>query len=399
MHRLSSLDAVTGSTPRADFDWHQHGGVLFDLDGVITPTAEIHEHAWGELFADFDYTEDDYLRYIDGKPRYDGVRSFLASRDVVLPEGDPTDAPGNGTVCAMGNRKNDLFNVILERDGIAAYPGSLATLELLDAAAIPSAIVSSSKNATRVLEAAGLGERFEVVVGSTQGETILSTNNVEGKPMAKLQVRQAIAHAINRDELIAAESGFALPIGTHFSPADPAYVDLTGTYPFDLAKAKELMKAAGYENGFEATLKLPPVGYAKRAGEVMVSQLGKIGIKLSIVQLEWPQWLSEVFKERNYDFTIVAHTEAYDIDRYARDGYYWNYVSEEFRNVYKEMVATVDPAKRAELLKQLQTIIAKDAVNGYLFQLAKIGVWNKNLVGMWENSPTPSIDLTQVYWK
>ena len=95
----------------------------------------------------------------------------------------------------------------------------------------------------------------------------------------------------------------------------------------------------------------------------------------------------------------MAHTQAYDIDRYARDGYYWNYVSEEFRNVYKEMVATVDPAKRAELLKQLQTIIAKDAVNGYLFQLAKIGVWNKNLVGMWENSPTPSIDLTQVYWK
>lgn len=241
--------------------------------------------------------------------------------------------------------------------------------------------------------------RFAVVIGSTQGETILSTNNGEGKPMAKLEVRQAIAHAINRDELVAAESGFAIPIGSHFSPADPAYVDLTKTYPFDLEKAKALMKAAGYENGFEATLKLPPVGYAKRAGEVMVSQLGKIGIKLSIVQLEWPQWLSEVFRERNYDFTIVAHTEAYDIDRYARDGYYWNYKSEPFRAVYREMVATVDEAKRADLLKQLQTIIAKDAVNGYLFQLAKIGVWNKDLVGMWENSPTPSIDLTEVYWK
>ena len=122
--------------------------------------------------------------------------------------------------------------------------------------------------------------RFAVVIGSTQGETILSTNNGEGKPMAKLEVRQAIAHAINRDELIAAESGFAMPIGRHFSPADPAYVDLTKTYPFDIDKAKALMKAAGYENGFEATLKLPPVGYAKRAGEVMVSQLGKIGIKL-----------------------------------------------------------------------------------------------------------------------
>ena len=144
----------------AGFDWRGFGAVLFDLDGVITPTAEIHEHAWGELFADFDYTEADYLRYIDGKPRYDGVRSFLASRNVTLPDGDPADAPGTDTVCAMGNRKNELFNVILERDGIAPYPGSLATLDLLDQAASPSAVVSSSKNAGRVLDAAGLGERF-----------------------------------------------------------------------------------------------------------------------------------------------------------------------------------------------------------------------------------------------
>jgi len=241
--------------------------------------------------------------------------------------------------------------------------------------------------------------RFAVVIGSTQGETILATNNAAGKPMAKLEVRQAIAHAINREELIAAESGFAIPIGSHYSPADPAYIDLTKTYPFDLEKAKALMKQAGFENGFEATLKLPPVGYAKRSGEVVVSQLGKIGIKLSIVQLEWPQWLSEVFREFNYDFTIVAHTEAYDIDRYARDKYYWGYVSEDFRKVYREMVATVDEGKRADLLKQLQTIISKDAVNGFLYQLGKIGVWNKDLVGMWENSPTPSIDLTEVYWK
>lgn len=165
-------------TPRADFDWRRHDGVLFDLDGVITPTAEIHEHAWGELFADFEYTGADYLRYIDGKPRYDGVRSFLASRDVTLPDGDPADAPGTGTVCAMGNRKNELFNVILERDGIAAYPGSLATLDLLDEAAIASAIVSSSKNAGRVLDAAGLAERFEVVVDGA----VAAAEHIAGKP-------------------------------------------------------------------------------------------------------------------------------------------------------------------------------------------------------------------------
>ena len=162
----------------ADFDWLAHAGVLFDLDGVITPTAEIHEHAWGELFADFDYTEADYLRYIDGKPRYDGVRSFLSSRNVSLPDGDPTDAPGDDTVCAMGNRKNALFNTILERDGIAPYPSSLAIIELLDAAGIASAIVSSSKNARNVLDAAGLGERFGVVVDGV----VAASEHIAGKP-------------------------------------------------------------------------------------------------------------------------------------------------------------------------------------------------------------------------
>jgi peptide/nickel transport system substrate-binding protein len=241
--------------------------------------------------------------------------------------------------------------------------------------------------------------RFSVVIGSTEGETILATNNGEGRPGAKLQVRQAIAHAIDREELVAASSGFPIPIGSHFPTHHPAYVDMTKTYPLDLAKAKKLLADAGYPSGFEATLKLPPVGYAQRAGEVLQSQLGKIGIRLKIVQLQWPQWLSEVFREKNYDFSIVAHTEANDIDRYARDGYYWGYVSQPFRTTYNEMVQTVDPAKRNELLKTLQKIIAEDAVNGYLFLLPKIGVWKKELVGMWENSPTPSIDLTGVYWK
>ena len=162
----------------ADFDWLAYAGVLFDLDGVITPTAEIHEHAWGELFAGFDYTGADYLRYIDGKPRYDGVRSFLVSRNVELPDGDPTDAPGHDTVCAMGNRKNALFNTILERDGIAPYPSSLATIDMLDAADIASAIVSSSKNARNVLEAAGLGKRFDVVVDGV----VAAFEHIPGKP-------------------------------------------------------------------------------------------------------------------------------------------------------------------------------------------------------------------------
>ena len=161
-----------------DFRWQDFDGVLFDLDGVITPTAEIHEHAWGELFADHDYTEADYLEYIDGKPRYDGVRSFLRSRGIELPDGDLDDPPGDATVCALGNRKNELFNEILDRDGIAPYPGSQATLDLLEAAGIPAAIVSSSKNAVPVLDAAGLSDRFDVIVDGV----VAADLGLNGKP-------------------------------------------------------------------------------------------------------------------------------------------------------------------------------------------------------------------------
>jgi HAD superfamily hydrolase (TIGR01509 family) len=162
----------------ADFDWGVHDGVLFDLDGVITPTAAIHEHAWGELFAPWDFTPDDYLRYVDGRPRCDGVRTFLASREVVLPDGSPDDAPGDHTVCALGNKKNELFNQILARDGIAPYPGAQRTLDLLAELGVPSGIVSSSKNARPVLDAAGLGGRFEVVVDGV----VAAERGLAGKP-------------------------------------------------------------------------------------------------------------------------------------------------------------------------------------------------------------------------
>ncbi len=163
---------------RDAFRWADYDAVLFDLDGVVTPTAAIHEHAWGELFAAYDYTEADYLAHIDGRPRYDGVRTFLASRGVTLPDGSPTDAAGDDTVCALGNKKNALFTEILERDGIAAYPGSAATLDLLEHLGVEMAIVSSSRNAVPVLAAAGLTERFEHVVDGIVAEQ----RGLAGKP-------------------------------------------------------------------------------------------------------------------------------------------------------------------------------------------------------------------------
>jgi beta-phosphoglucomutase family hydrolase len=201
-------------------DWPNFAAVLFDLDGVVTPTAEIHERAWTELFEPWGFDHGDYLRYVDGKPRYDGVADFLAARGVELPWGSPDDPPGDDTVCALGNRKNDTFNAVLESDGIAPYPDAIELLDVLDAADVPSAIVSSSKNARTVLAAAGIVDRFVVVVdGLTAAE-----HGLAGKPDPAMFLRaaEALDVAPNRVAVLedavsgvaaGAAGGFALVLG------------------------------------------------------------------------------------------------------------------------------------------------------------------------------------------
>ncbi|MEY2958536.1 MAG: hypothetical protein RLZZ01_1104 [Actinomycetota bacterium] len=159
-------------------NWPKFEAVLFDLDGVLTPTADLHERAWSALFADDGFGPEDYLAHVDGKPRYDGVRAFLAARGVDLPWGDPTDLPGRSTVCALGNLKNTLFDDLLRTEGVEPYPGSAAVLDLLVGAGVAAAVVSSSKNAVRVLAAAGLADRFEIVVDGIVAEA----SALAGKP-------------------------------------------------------------------------------------------------------------------------------------------------------------------------------------------------------------------------
>lgn len=165
-------------------------GVLFDLDGVLTSTAEVHERAWARMFTEFlaarrsagdpvaSYTDADYFAHVDGKPRYDGVRSLLASRGITLPDGTPGDAATEPTVAGLGNRKNELFLALLRDEGVQAFPGSVLLLDWLHQRETPMAVVSSSRNALAVLAAAGLLDRFEVVVDGALAERI----GLAGKP-------------------------------------------------------------------------------------------------------------------------------------------------------------------------------------------------------------------------
>ncbi len=238
---------------------------------------------------------------------------------------------------------------------------------------------------------------YDVVVGLTAGETILATNNKK-EPFSDIKVRRAIAHAINRQELIdGAMFGNAQAIGTHFAPNHPDYVDLTDMYPHDADKARALLREAGYADGFEASLKLPPATYARRTGELIANQLGRVGINVSIENLEWAQWIDQVLRNRNYDLTIVSHVEPMDINIYANSNYYFGYDNADFQYIMTEIDHSTDAAMTSELYKQAQRKIAEDAVNGYLYQLGKYGVWKKGVKGMWANYPIRSNDLRDVY--
>ncbi|MCL4128903.1 UNVERIFIED_CONTAM: hypothetical protein GTU68_063847 [Idotea baltica] len=241
--------------------------------------------------------------------------------------------------------------------------------------------------------------RFSVVLGSTEGETILSTNNKQA-PLDNVLVRQAIAHAIDRSAIIdGAMYGYGTPIGTHFAPHNPAYVDLTAKSNYDPEKSKALLKEAGLADGFTTTLKLPPPAYARRGGEIIAAQLRAVGIDVEVSNLEWAQWIEQVFKGKDFGLSIVSHTEPMDIGIYAKPDYYFQYDNADVQALIASFNEETDADKRTGILQEAQNIISDDYVNGYLFQLAKTGVASSKLKGLWENSPTQANDLTGVYWE
>ncbi|OIH99478.1 MULTISPECIES: HAD family phosphatase [unclassified Curtobacterium] len=201
--------------------------LLFDLDGVLTPTADVHMRAWSRLFTSYlaahgadQYTEQDYFAHIDGKPRYDGVRSLLASRGIELPEGTPDDAPDAETVCGLGNRKNAEFTAELDEHGVEPYPGSLAFLTAAIDAGLDVAVVSSSANATSVLRTAGILDRFPVVVDGL----VARQDGLAGKPAPDTYLDAASRFGLTAAECVVVEDatsgveagrngGFGLVVG------------------------------------------------------------------------------------------------------------------------------------------------------------------------------------------
>lgn len=216
--------------------------VIFDLDGVITRTAGQHARAWKRMFDDFLATagrdsgrryalfdiDADYRRYVDGKPRYDGVASFLESRDIDLPRGTAADPPRAITVCGLGNRKNELFNALIEREGAETYENAVACLRRLRAAGFKTGVVSSSKNCASILKSVGALDLFDVRIDGTHVEV----RRLRGKPAPDMFLAAADSLDVDPRRAVVIEDalagvaagragGFGLVIGVdHVGQAD-----------------------------------------------------------------------------------------------------------------------------------------------------------------------------------
>jgi peptide/nickel transport system substrate-binding protein len=241
--------------------------------------------------------------------------------------------------------------------------------------------------------------RFQILVGGTRAKTILAINNAK-KPLDDVRVRRAIAAAIDRKAVIeGGGDGFGAPIGSHYVPGALGYVDTTGVNPFNVEKAKALLKEAGIATPLELTLKLPPPPYARQGGEVIAAQLAKAGIVAKIENVEWAQWLDVVYGKKNYDLTIISHVEPFDLGNFAKPEYYWGYNNPAFNKLFEQINNAPTTAERARLLGEAQKMIANDAVAAYLYQPQFLTVANKKVKGMWKDMPIFANDLSAVSWE
>jgi peptide/nickel transport system substrate-binding protein len=241
--------------------------------------------------------------------------------------------------------------------------------------------------------------RLQVIVGDTTNDVILAMNNAR-KPFTDVRVRKALTHAINKaDVLKGAMFGMGRILGSNVDPLNPYFVDLAGAVPHDAARARKLLAAAGYPNGFEAVLRVAPqYYYTVRTGEILVDQLQKVGVKVRIEQVEWGQWLSRVYREADYDLTIIGHGEGWDIANYANPKYYFRYDSPMFQELFRKSEVTLDGPGRRGLYVQMQQRLVEDAPVVFLYMHPRLAVAKKGVQGLWKDLPVPSADLSEVAW-
>ena len=324
-------------------------------------------------------------------------------------ETDRTEPVGTGPFVLKQWSKGDRVELAKSPtywDGAHAPALEAATFRFVgDAQAQAAGLRSGDLDAVPELEAPELfadfkkDPRFAAVAGNTELKVVAGMNDTR-KPFDDVRVRRALMMAVDRKALVeAVSSGFGQTIGSHYTPNDPGYVDLAGALPYDPVKAKALLAEAGYPNGFAFSMKTPQMSYATRSSEVLQAMFAEVGVTMTIVPTEFPaKWISDVFKARDFDMTIVAHAEPLDIAIYARPDYYFGFRNAAFDAAVASAERATDDHARAAAYGDAQQILAQDVPALFLYVIPKLGVWNAKLEGLWADEPIPSNDLSDVRW-
>ena len=336
-----------------------------------------------------------------------------ASASIVEPKSAPTNVTqpvGTGPyqLGAWAKGSSITLNKWADYRNASAIKLSKVTIRFIsDPAAQAAALLSGDVDAfpriaTRVVAQFKADPRFTVLIGGSKAKTIVAINHRK-KPLDDVRVRRAILAAIARKAIIeGAVEGCGTPIGSFYTPGSLGYVDTTGINPYDPEKAKKLLAEAGVTAPLELSLKLPPPPYARQGGEIVAAQLAKVGIIAKIENVEWAQWLSQVFAPNgphNFDLTIVSHVEPFDLVKITEPDYYLGYNNAAFNALYKQIVSTPDDTGRAKLIGDAQRMLATDAVSAYLFQPQWPTVVSKKLKGVWKEVPQFENDFSAWAWE
>lgn len=282
-------------------------------------------------------------------------------------------------------------SVTLERNeqyhGTKAKSKTVVFRYILDSTALSNAMLSGQIDIMTTVQSPELLDVFrqrknlKVYSGSTTFEVTMGMNNSRA-PLNNVKVRQAIRQAIDKRALVkTAWAGYGLRIGSFVPPTDPWYENLANRYPYDLAKSRQLLAEAGYPNGFNLTLDVPGIPYATASQEFIAASLAKVGIKVTIRPVSFPEWISRVFLQADYDMTIIAHVEPNDMAIYANPNYYFRFDNAKYRNLLTEArEAETKPARNAAM-RRAARILADQHVSDWLWLLPNIQVAKSNVTG------------------
>ncbi len=315
-----------------------------------------------------------------------------------------TKANGSGPF-KLGNW-NRGSSITLERNdnyhGTKALSKKVVFRYILDATALSNAILSGQIDIMSTVQKPELLSIFKnrkdlrVVSGTTNGEVTLGMNNSKA-PLNNIKVRQAIRQAINKKALIkTAWAGYGLEIGSFVPPTDPWFEDLSKKYPFDVQAAKNLLKQAGYPNGFSIVLDVPPAPYAEASQEFIAASLKTIGINVTIKPVAWGEWLDRIFTKANYDMTIVAHVERGDMSIYANPNYYFRYSNTEYQALIKKASSARTATAQTETLKKAARLLSDESASDWLWLIPNLQVAKKSVSGFPENSVGDSYSVVAI---